>query len=58
MDQENFYYDEVPGRLYHAKLEGTDEQVELARELLKRGMMIENVVEETGVRVHTAKNSL
>lgn len=49
--QEDFYYDDVPGRFYHAKLEGTEEQVALARELLKRGKMIEVIIEETGVSV-------
>ncbi len=49
--QEGFYYDDVPGRFYHAKLEGTEEQVALARELLKSGKMIEVIIEETGVSV-------
>ena len=49
--QEDFYYDDVPGRFYHAKLEGTEEQVALAKELLKSGKMIEVIIEETGVSV-------
>lgn len=50
MSEPEEFYDEVP-TLYHARIMGEDSQVELARRLLKSGMLIEKVVEETGVRV-------